>query len=129
MSESASQSASQSPSLSASLSASQSASKSASASGSGAPAEGRVSQVVVETVTRICQIAVPTSDIDPGLWTNELGEADALYASINTAVTDDTVYIESSVAPDGDEVEFALGDIVTPGDGPVVMSIRVKWMP
>lgn len=66
------------------------------------------------TIT-VTQIARPDADVSAGGWTNELGSATDLYASINEAQPNHTTYIQSSLSPQDDVSEVSLGALTDPG--------------
>jgi len=91
-----------------------------------------VAQVVIETLIPfyVIQRAVPIADVAAGGWTRENDSAVDLYLSINSDITAETVFIQSSAEPVEDECEFDLGPIDTPDpDKPVRLSIRARYVP
>lgn len=60
------------------------------------------------------QYARPDADVTDGSWTNELGNATDLYASIDESAASDSDYIQSSVNPSSDLAEVGLGNVGTP---------------
>lgn len=66
-------------------------------------------------VTAAVQYARPSADVTDGGWTNEVGSATDLYASLDEATASDADYIQSSVNPSSDVAEVALSDVADPG--------------
>jgi hypothetical protein len=60
------------------------------------------------------QFARPDADVTDGSWTNELGSATDLYASLDESTATDSDYIQSSVNPSSDVAEVALGNVSDP---------------
>lgn len=54
----------------------------------------------------IAQVFHPVSDVATGGWTNELGEATNLYASIDELTPDSADYIQSSQSPSTDDISI-----------------------
>lgn len=71
---------------------------------------------------------VPDGDVTKvGVWKNEIGATTNLYQSIDEIVANDNDYVWNIDPQNGDYIEFSLSNpISTPGDGDVVIFVRVK---
>lgn len=72
------------------------------------------------------QKAVPTSDVSDGGWTNEVGSATDLWASVDETSASDTDYIQSSATPVNDPVTLGFGSLSTPQSGTRTLRYRYK---
>jgi hypothetical protein len=86
-----------------------------------------VHDAVVAGRSPIAQLVYPSADVSDGSWTNELGSAVNLYASLDESTASDADYIQSSVNPSSDAAELALGTLSAPAvDTGHVLRYRIK---